>query len=207
MDIYKAIYARRTVRDFKDMTIDTEIVGKIIDAGMQAPSNNHMREWEFIVINDKPARLEIAGKVNDSKSEEDAVRTIDNWGLTDEYQRNMYIDAIPKQYVMLLNAGCVIIPCFRQSDLLKPRNLSSLNPFASIWCCIENILLAAVDEGIYGVTRIPSDEEAAYLKKVLNVPVDYEIPCYIALGYPNVDVNKIPQHSFNVEGKIHLNKW
>lgn len=207
MDVYKAIHTRRTVRDFKDKKIDSEIVRKIIYAGMQAPSNNHMREWEFIVINDKSARLEIVSKVSDSRSEEDAVREIDDWGLTDEYQREMYIDAIPKQYGMLLNAGCVIIPCFRQANLLKPQNLSSLNPFASIWCCIENILIAAVDEGIYGVTRIPSDEEAAYLKKVLNVPGDYEIPCYIALGYPNADVNKIPQHSFKVEGKIHLNKW
>ncbi len=207
MDVYKAIYTRRTVRDFKEKKIGTEIVRKLLDAGMQAPSNNHMREWEFIVINDRSARLEIAGKVSDSESEEDAVRKIDSWGLTDKYQRDMYIDAIPKQYRMLLNAACLIIPCFRQSNLLKPQHLFSLNPFASIWCCIENILLAAVDEGIYGVTMIPSDEEAAYLKKVLNVPVDYEIPCYIALGYPNADVNKIPQHSFNVEEKIHIDKW
>ncbi len=207
MDVYKAIYTRRTVRDFKDNEIDMEIVRKLLDAGMQAPSNNHMREWEFIVINDKSARLEIVSKVSDSESEEDAVRVIDDWGLTDKYQRDMYIDAIPKQYRMLLNAGCVIIPCFRQANLLKPQHLFSLNPFASIWCCIENILLAAVGEGIYGVTRIQSDEETAYLKKVLNVPDDYEIPCCIALGYPNEDVNKIPQHSFKVEDRIHLNKW
>ncbi len=47
MDVYKAIYTRRTVRDFKEKEIDMEIVRKILDAGMQAPSNNHMREWEF----------------------------------------------------------------------------------------------------------------------------------------------------------------
>jgi nitroreductase len=207
MDVYKAIYTRRTVRDFKEKKIDMEIVRKILDAGMQAPSNNHMREWEFIIINDKKARLGIIGSVSDRESVEEAVRVIDEWGLTDRFQREMYIDAIPKQCRMLLNAGCVILPCFRHVNLLKPRSLSSLNSFASIWCCIENILLAAVDEGIYGVTRIPSDEEEAHLKRILNVPGDYEIPCYIALGYPNEDVNKIPQHSFMVEDKIHLNKW
>ncbi len=207
MEVCEAIYSRRTVRDFIEKQIDIEIIKKIIDAGLQAPSNNHMREWEFIIINDKAARLEIISKVNKNNSEENAVRIIDGWGLADKHQREMYIDAIPKQYRMLLNAGCLIIPCFRQVNLLKPQNLSSLNGFASIWCCIENIFLAAVSEGIYGVTRIPFDEEIVHIKKTANIPKDYEIPCYIALGYPKENPKKILQHPVSAEERIHFNKW
>lgn len=47
MDIYDAIYARRSVRDFEDKQIDIEVVKKIISAGLRAPTNNHMREWEL----------------------------------------------------------------------------------------------------------------------------------------------------------------
>ena len=110
---------------------------------------------------------------------------------------------------MLLKAGCLILPCFRQPyPLLKPEILASLNFFASIWCCIENILLAAVAEGIYGVTRVPcSTEEVNYIKEVVNCPKDYEIACYIALGYPDENAKQIPQHSIRVEGRIHFNKW
>lgn len=43
MDIYEAIYSRRSVRDFEDKEIDIEIVKKIINAGLRAPTNNHMR--------------------------------------------------------------------------------------------------------------------------------------------------------------------
>ena len=86
---------------------------------------------------------------------------------------------------MLYNAGCLMLPCFRQpSPLLKPKDLSALNPFASIWCCIENILVAAAAEGIFGVTRIPFEAERKTLKQYLSIPPDYEIPCYLALGYP-----------------------
>ena len=85
--------------------------------------------------------------------------------------------------------------------------LSSLNEFASIWCCVENILLAAAAEGILGVTRIPMEEELVHIKKTINHPDNYAMPCYIALGYPKKDA-KIPvQKQINVEDRIHINNW
>ena len=62
MDVYEAIYSRRSVRDFKDKDIDEKILKKILDAGLQAPTNNHLRQWEFIIINDKEKRLEVIDK-------------------------------------------------------------------------------------------------------------------------------------------------
>jgi len=208
MDVYEAIYSRRTVRDFKEKEIDIEIIKRIIDAGLRAPSNNHMREWEFIIIDEKSVKLKIFSKINVNNNEEDAIRIIDSWGLIDEYQREMYIDAIQKRYQTLLNAGCIIIPCFRLIDpILKPKNLSGLNPLASIWCCIENILLAAVNEGIYGVTRVPVDTEIIHLKEITCIPNEYEIPCYIALGYPNENAKRISQHLVSAKERMHFNKW
>ena len=53
MDIYEAIEKRRTVRDFEDKSIDPKIIKKILSAGLKAPTNNHLREWEFVIVNDK----------------------------------------------------------------------------------------------------------------------------------------------------------
>ena len=208
MDIYDAIYSRRTVRDFKEKEIENNIVEKIIDAGLQAPTNNHLREWEFIIINDKTSRRKVIDKIAKNTTKEDSVKIIEKWGLTVQLQQEMYIASIPKQYQMLLTAGCLIIPCFRQNwPLLKPSSLSALNPFASIWCCIENILLAAASEGIFGVTRIPFDEEIEYMREVLNIPEEYKFPCYLALGYPSENVKPIIQHLIIAEERIHFNKW
>jgi len=127
---------------------------------------------------------------------------------TDEEQREMYIDAIPKQSSMLMEAGCLIIPCFRQqTELLQPESLSSLNAFASMWCCIENILVAAASEGIFGVTRIPFEEERETIKRFLGVPEDYEIPCTIALGYPKTTTERTTQKEIRVDERIHANAW
>jgi nitroreductase len=208
MDVYKAIHSRRSVRDFRAKQIDDTIIQRIIDAGLRAPSHNHMREWEFIVIKDPSIRADVIDKVQKEYTREGVETWLDSWHATDPIQRASYLVAVPKQYTMLLTSGCLILPFFRQPwPLLEPDHLSALNPFASIWCCISNMLIAAAAEGIYGVTRIPFDAEIGHIKKVVGCPADYEIPCYLALGYPAQTIQKIRQHDINVEEKIHWNHW
>lgn len=59
----------------------------------------------------------------------------------------MYGYAMPKQYTMLKEALYVLIPLF-QSKELNGESVSKLNPFATIWCVVENIFLAATAEGL-----------------------------------------------------------
>ena len=208
MDFYKTVEARRTVRDFEDRPIPREVLERIVGAGLKAPSNNHMREWEFIVLDDPATRMSAIRMVRSDVGVEETTAIIDAWGLTDKGQRDMYLDGIPKQHRMLLTAGTLILPLFRQyGPLLKPDSLSGLNNFASIWCCIENMLLAAASEGIMGVTRIPFDPELAYLRGALGIPSEYEIACYLALGYPSREQPPIRQTPVSVKAKIHQNKW
>jgi len=208
MDVYEAIFKRRSVRDFQRRAIDEKIIRKILEAGLRAPSNNDMREWEFIVVQDQQTRLDLIDKVQKRHSREEVGAWLDSWGSKDPIQRESYYIAVPKQYKMLLEAACLILPCFRQPwPLLKPEILSDLNPFASIWCCIENILIAAAAEGIYGVTRIPMGAEIEHIKKVIHCPSDYEIPCYLALGYPTDNASEIKPYPVKVEEKIHWNYW
>ncbi len=101
-----------------------------------------------------------------------------------------------------------MIPCFHQPQpLLEPRDLSALNRFASIWCCIENLLIAAAAEGIQGVTRIPFAEESSHLKSVLEIPADYEVPCYLALGYPQKEAATFAPLAVKLEDRLHWNRW
>lgn len=208
MDIYEAMASRKTIRDFTSQEVSRDLIKKIISAGFFAPTNNHMREWHFITLQDKTKRQELLQQLIKPISTKGAIGIINRWQLTDESQRAMYIDGIPKQFSMLNDAGCLILPCYRQyTPLLKPKDLSALNNFASIWCCIENILVAAAAEGVYGVTRIPNEGEGKKLKQILNIPEDYEIPCYIALGYPAEGAKRAGQVDIKIEDRIHVDAW
>jgi nitroreductase len=208
VDVYKAIRQRRTVRDFQAKPISKAILNRILAAGLRAPTNDHLRQWEFVVLADASARHSAIDMIAKNLTVRQAKSYLNKARMTDACQRNMYIDAIPKQYRMLLEANALILPCFRQErPLLKPKSLSSLNAFASMWCCIENMLLAATAEGISGVTRIPFEKEIGHLHQTLRVPMDYAIPCYLALGYPAKVRKRIKQHSANPKDRIHLDRW
>jgi nitroreductase len=208
MDVYAAINARKTIRDFSPRKIDQVILRKILAAGFKAPSNNHMRDWHFILLQDMAQRKMLLDQIIHPVDEKGATAIVNRWGLIDEKQRATYIEAIPKQYNMLYTAPVLIHPCYLQpTPLLKPRSLSAMNPLVSIWCCIENILVAAAAEGIFGVTRILFEDERKALKKFLKVPSGYEIPCHLALGYPADNAKRLPQVEVDLDERIHLNAW
>jgi nitroreductase len=207
MDVYEAIATRRTVRDFQERPVPFATLRKILDAGLRAPTNDHMRRWHFVVVDDLETRQMLV-RAFPGTSRAGAKSIIDKWGLVDTLQREMYLDAIPKQVKMVLTAGALVIPCFYQPlPLLEPESLSSLNGFASMWCCIENILLVAADEGIFGVTRIPFAKEIETLREVLGIPEHYFVACYLALGYPKPGARHVRQHVVDVGERISINRW
>ena len=208
MEFYDVINSRRTIRDFTDRPVDMDTVKRVLSAGLKAPTNNHMREWEFVVITDREMITSVLKKTPKKATDKRVEFIIKSWGLKDEIQKNMYRDSIPKQYEMLSKSGCLILPFFKQNgDLFKPKNFYSLSPFASIWCCIENIFLAATAEGLATAMHIPFGDEPEHIAEVLKYPKEYVMPCYIALGYPAADAVVNQQIEHNIEDKIHINSW
>lgn len=54
--IFDAIYARRSIRKFKDELLGDEVVEQLLKAAMAAPSATNAQPWRFVVIRD-PERL------------------------------------------------------------------------------------------------------------------------------------------------------
>lgn len=208
MDFYDVVNARRTVRDFDPVPIDDGTVRKILAAGMRAPSNDHLRDWHFIVIKDKDIVLKLIEIIPKRISEEGMQALIQNWKLHDPIQQACYRDAVPKQYRMLSEASCLVVPLFKQkTDIFKVDTLPHLNGFASIWCCIENIFLAATAEHYACTLRIPLGDEATWAREVLQYPKECCMPCLIAIGKPRADAALVKQKEFSLEERIHWNRW
>lgn len=56
MELREAIYGRRSIRKFKDKSVDKELIKKIIEYGMQAPTACNIQGWKFIIVGDYDLR-------------------------------------------------------------------------------------------------------------------------------------------------------
>ena len=57
MDVYEAIRARRTIRDFNGRQVGMDALERIIAAGLKAPTNNHLRKPPPGKEHDQPGRV------------------------------------------------------------------------------------------------------------------------------------------------------
>ena len=208
MEFYEAIYNRRTVRDFEDESISGDVLERIISAAFRAPTNDHMRDWHYIIVKDRAQAAKLLDIIPKGISDEDMDALIRDWDLSDTLQQECYRNAVPKQYRMLYDASAIIVPLLRQkTDILHPDNLSHLNGFASIWCSIENIFLAATAEGYGCNLRIPLGDEAEHARDVLGFPEEYLMPCFIGIGRPKKDAPAIKQKEIDIKKRIHTDRF
>lgn len=208
MDFYEVLEKRRTIRDFSDREVSDEVLEKILAAAFKAPTNDHLRQFEFVVVRGRDNIAKLVSPVSENtrniqQTWLDAATGID----MDEHA--MFVDALPKQQRMLMQSNCLVLPFFRQKGcpLCRPAEQCSLNYFASAWMAVENILLAATAEGLACAFRIPIGSEPDHVKCLVGAPDGYEFTCFLAVGYAAVDAHICRQKVIRIEDRIHNGKW
>ena len=204
MEFYEVIKTRRTVREFQSRRVEDDKVRRVLEAGLMAPSNAHLRYWEFILLRDGEGRKNavIEGlKARDMKSEEEIEKFLASFG--DETLKRVYRKSLPLQLTMMLEAPELLIVCYKIKPLSECGRLFDLNPLASAWMCIENICLAMASEGLFGCTYTPYDSEG--LKRHLGIPEGYEIAAIIPFGYPAAIPE--PWEGESLSPRLHIDRW
>jgi nitroreductase len=205
MQFYDVIDKRRTIREFSPETVPEEKTKRVITAGLKAPTYNHLREWDFILIKDESVRhrIVLTDQIQDDYTDDELQKT---FGDHDPIAREMYINAIPKQKRMILTAPEVMIVIFKpKTRVADSKRIYDLNCLASVWCCVQNILLAMAEEDLYGVTFVPKHTDN--LKVLLRIPDELEIASIIPFGFKADHATPLRQKEVDLSGKIHLNKW
>ena len=79
MEFYEAINSRKTIREFTDESIPTNIIERIITAAFKAPTNDHMRDWHYIIVRDRSIAAKLLDIIPKGISDEDMDLLIKNW--------------------------------------------------------------------------------------------------------------------------------
>ena len=173
MDIYEAIEKRRTIRKFKGQATEEQLI-RIIKAGAMAPSGANIQNWEFIIVDD-PALIEKISVIKHNLN-------IPHTKMLNEDQRKYMT-----QEMLIAGEGPAQRESFAQASLVmvyykcKPKGLFT---DTGAWMCIENMLLAAVAEGLQ--TRIAAfwGNAKNEVNKLMQAPEEYDVAAAITIGIP-----------------------
>lgn len=199
MEFYEAINTRRSIRQFEDKEIPREVLERILDAGLKAPSSNHQRRWELMTLTDKAIIHDLAQIVRPYPCRITEPKTP---------QQEMFKIAYPRQRSMIEECACVVLPFFKQKyPMTEDKNGYGLMDYGATWALVENMLLAATAEGLGSVVHIPVKKEPEQIKAFLKIPDGWYLPTLVILGYTSPNAEVPSQVKATVENKVHWNKW
>lgn len=149
--IYGIITKRRSIRRFRQEPISSVTLKKLVNAARVAPSASNLQPLEYIVVDDKNLLHEVF--------------TTLRWASYIAPKGDPPEGKKPTAYVVVL----------------VNKEISNSGYERDVGAAVENILLAALEEGI-GSCCIGSINKKR-LRKILNIPHFLAIDSVIALGY------------------------
>ena len=121
MEFIDVIQKRRTVRDFSQEEVAPEIIEFALEAGLKAPSYNHLKEWDFILVKAPATRVALTQteKMIDQATEA-LQRSLEHY---ESLVQNMYLDALPKQKKMIFRLSNMSMIIFLRKKNIKRVHL------------------------------------------------------------------------------------
>jgi len=59
MELFDAIAARRSIRQYSDRPVEQDVLKQVLEAGRLAPSAKNIQDWRFIVVRDIETRAQL----------------------------------------------------------------------------------------------------------------------------------------------------
>ena len=168
MNVYEAIYRRRSAWKYKDTPIPRETMERMLDTAVWAPNHRLTEPWRFFVIEKNTKTRETVANL----AYEYAMGRFDNPQRAENTQRA--IMAPPVIIYVYSTPG--------QSDEATKEN------YASTVCAAYNVSLTGAAEGLTvtwetgGATRHPK------LKETLGAEEEWDLAALLYIGEPDEDI-------------------
>ncbi|SMC30816.1 nitroreductase family protein [Polynucleobacter kasalickyi] len=167
---FHILYSRRSIRNFKPDSIDSELIVQLLDAATQAPSAMHAQPCAFVIIQDPALLKTISSDVkNNIRGQCKKLNEVSNHTLEIINQMN---------YEVFYNAPALILIC---------SQFFSKFSAADCWLAAENLMLCAQAKGL-GSCIIGLSIETFNLDKwktLLDIPDNVEVIVPIIIGKPD----------------------
>ena len=197
--LFEAMYSARALRRLKPDPVPEEILTRILDAAIRAPSAGNAQNWTFIVVRDAEMRRQL-GLVYRKASEIAAAMYAarERPAHMTEAQYRQMLSAGAHLWDHMGDAPVLLVPCARdrpppRKEALPPdvqanypQELAYADRIrgASIYPAVQNIILACRAFGLGVVLTTNHIRCEGEVKALLRLPDDVSTYALMPIGYP-----------------------
>ncbi len=180
MPLDEAMQTQRAIRRLKPDPVDDEIILRLIELAIRAPTGGNAQGWEFIVVKDPAVKRGLARRNRQLWS---IYGGIGRRVTRDNPKRRKILDAVQWQADHFEQVPVVIVACLR-GGYIPFLHITAATYFGSIFPAVQNLLLAAraIDLGA-ALTTIPLWNTFS-ARRILGLPWNITPCAVIPLGWP-----------------------
>jgi nitroreductase len=220
LGLFEAIYSARSLRRFRFDPVPEELITRVLNAAIRAPSAGNAQNWAFVVVRDQAQRAKLGAtyrKASDIAAAVYAARGRPSHLSEAQWQRMMSAGAWLWQH--LGDVPVLLVPCLQRRDVppaesLPPgiaahyeEELAYLNRIrgASIYPAVQNIILACRGLGLGTVITTNHLHCEHEVKATLGLPPDVETFALMPIGYPLDRFGPLSRRP--VQEVAHADRW
>ncbi|MFN8791168.1 MAG: nitroreductase family protein [Bdellovibrionales bacterium] len=192
-DFYQLIESRKSIRKYKPTPVPHEVLERILQAGLHAPSGKNRQNWKFFVV-------------EGAKRDEYLKYSQKSWlGIKGILQQRLKpsLYEFTQRFFFTLGEAPVIVFCYSLNSEDERYHTS----IGSVYMAVENMNLACLVEGLGSCTMGAPLEIKKEVDEFLGVThrQDHqegklELLCAVVMGYPDHNPPKAPRQT---DDRIH----
>lgn len=177
MDVFEAIYNRRSQGHVRPDPVPHDLIEKLLDAAVQAPNHYKVRPWRFVVLTGK-GRIKLGEVMAASQHERHPEFPAAAWDKC---------RALPLRAPVVIVVG---VDKPTESKVLEIENVCAAA------AATQNLLLAAHAVGLAAKWRTGEWARDTKVKEFLGFEPDEHILGFIYIGYPEFTPEPVSRPSF-----------
>ena len=172
-DLFEAIHTQRAIRRYTADPVPPELVDRVLEAAVRAPSGGNQQPWAFVVITEPGLKRRIAVLYRQSWEEVYGPR---ERAATLSKQVHGSASYLAEH---MAEAPVLVLACIRHDG-----SPGSLVRGASIYPAVQNLMLAARALGLGTALTTLHKRYESEVKEALGIPDNVETAALIPMGYP-----------------------
>jgi nitroreductase len=169
---FSVLHAQRACREFTDTFVGDDLIARVLDAAVRAPSAENKQPWEFVVVRDERCRAAIGALM--ARAWETAGRA---------FSRDRLTPAMLAEVERGATGGIAAAPVHVVVGADTSRGLAA-TAAESIYPAVQNLLLAAGAVGLGAALTTIALGYADELRALVGFPGHVQPMAVVPLGHP-----------------------